>query len=147
MTFNFRIMKRYSEDNPTHYWFEVVEVFYGEDGIPMMWGEASMPVVDHLSIEDEESNEGFDESKFVRSEIGSEWAMIANDIAKNTEMLDEYDFKPGGRYYGHSEVQEMDEVIQAIASGDEELMEKHGLKSYSSADFIKRLYKDDEDEE
>lgn len=106
-----------------------------------------MPLVDHLSVEDEETNTGFDLSRFVRNQIGEEWAMIAQDIAKNSDILDEFDFKPGGKFYNHEEVQEMDAVVKAIQSGDEELLKELGITSYDSKDFIKRLYKDLDDDD
>ena len=57
MTWNFRIMRRYQKESPDLFWYEIVEVYYGEDGIPMMWADAHTPIVSDLDIEIENNTD------------------------------------------------------------------------------------------
>ena len=145
MTFNFRLMKRYDNNNPVNYWYEIVEIFYGEDKVPMFWGELSMPMVDSIQIQ-EDVIEGDNEHNYVVQEIANEWALIAKDIKRGGHVYDQFDFEPGGKYYGHEEAQEMNQYMEAIKSGDPDALADLGLTTVDSKDFIKRLMKDDDEE-
>jgi hypothetical protein len=147
MTFNFRLMKRYNPDNPTMYWYEIVEVFYGQDKVPAFWGEAYMPAVDQGLIDEVRADdEDFDEASFVRTELANEWALIAKDIVRDSEVFDEFDFEPGGKYYGHDEAKDMNEITAAVKSGDPEVLAELGITTVDSKDFIKKLMKEDDEE-
>ena len=115
MTWNFRIMRR-KDANPTYFWYEIVEVYYGEDGIPMMWSDAAGPLVSDLDIEFE-NNENTDLETFVKDRLLDEYTQMMRDIDSRGPILDERDFEGNGVYANHPEKAEMEKTIKEITEG------------------------------
>ena len=115
MTWNFRIMRR-KDANPTYFWYEIVEVYYGEDGIPMMWSDAAGPLVSDIDIEFE-NNENIDLETFVKDRLLDEYTQMMRDIDSRGPILDERDFEGNGVYANHPEKAEMEKTIKEITEG------------------------------
>ena len=138
-------MRRYQPESPETYWFEVVEVFYGDDGVPMMWGTASLPLVDDLGVNiAQDLDEEFELETFVKESLIEGYTMMMRDVDSRGPILDERDFEEGGIYADHPEAVEMKRVQEIIESGDEEEIKKLNLKEW---DPRKYLDEDDEDED
>jgi hypothetical protein len=117
MTFNFRIMRRYQPESPETYWFEVVEVFYGEDGIPMMWSEAGLPFVDDLGVDVAENiDSDFELETFVKESLIEGFTMMMRDVDSRGPILDQRDFEDDGVYANHPEYEEMLKQVEEIKS-------------------------------
>lgn len=130
-------MRRYNKDHPTDYWYELVEVFYGEDGRPMMWGNASVPMVSYMDVEDAEDENDFNLAKFIREQMANEWQMMGRDIGNDKPILDERDFEEGGLFADHPEALEMQKVAEVLDSGDDEAIAKLGLSTWDPNKFFK----------
>lgn len=106
MTWNYRIMRRFSPESPETFWFEIVEVFYGQDGVPMMFGSCTQPVVSNLELEIESdvAGEDLDVELYVKESLIEQFTMIMRDTDSRGPILDERDFDKGGVYADHPEV-------------------------------------------
>jgi len=142
MTWNFRIMRRYQPESPETYWFEVVEVFYGDDGVPMMWGPASLPLVDDLGVNiAQDLDKEFELETFVKESLIEGYTMMMRDVDSRGPILDERDFEEGGIYADHPDAVEMKRVQEIIESGDQEEIKKLNLKEWDPKNYL------DEDDE
>ena len=100
MTWNFRIMRRYQNESPEMFWYEIVEVYYGEDGIPMMWSDAHTPIVSDLDIEID-ATPNVDPETFIKECLLQEFTQMMRDCDTKGPILDERDFEKGGVYSDH----------------------------------------------
>ena len=135
MTWNFRIMRRYQKEKPEMFWYEIVEVFYREDGIPMMWGESHGPIVTDLDIE-LDSNDQQDLETFVKTNLTEQFAQLMRDIDGRGPILDERDFEKGGVYSDHPDAVQLQKDIEDISN----------MNSETIARLRAKLDKEDEDE-
>lgn len=105
MTWNYRIMRRYSPESPETYWYELVEVYYGEDGVPMMWGTATQPAVTRmeLEIEADVAEEELELETYVKESLIEQFTQMMRDTDSRGPILDERDFEKGGVYADHPE--------------------------------------------
>ena len=105
MTWNYRIMRRYSPESPETFWYEIVEVFYAGDGIPMMFTTASQPAVTHLEldVEADVAGEELDLETYVKESLLEQYTSIMKDADTRGPILDERDFDKGGVYADHPE--------------------------------------------
>ena len=131
MTWNYRIMRRYSPESPETYWYELVEVYYGDDGRPMMFGPATAPAVTsmELEIEADITDEELDLETYVKESLIEQYTMMMRDTDSRGPILDERDFEGGGVYADHPE---------AVA-----LLKK----AQANDDFDIRAYLDEEDDD
>ena len=109
MTWNYRIMRRYSPESPETYWYEIVEVFYAGDGIPMMFTTATQPAVTHMELETESdlSLTEIDLETYVKESLLEQYTMMLKDTDTRGPILDERDFDKGGVYADHPEAVEL----------------------------------------
>jgi len=135
MTWNFRIMRRYQHDKPDMFWYEIVEVYYGEDGIPMMWGDSHGPIVTDLDIE-LDSNDQQDLETFVKTNLTEQFAQLMRDIDGRGPILDERDFEKGGVYSDHPDAVQLQKDIEDISN----------MNSETIARLRAKLDEEDEDE-
>ena len=114
MTWNYRIMRRYSPESPETYWYEIVEVFYAGDGIPMMFTTATQPAVTHmeLEIESDLSLTEIDLETYVKESLLEQYTMMLKDTDTRGPILDERDFDKGGVYADHPEAVELAKKAQ-----------------------------------
>src|SRR6056300_704017 len=91
MTWNYRIMRRYSPESPETYWYELVEVYYGDDGRPMMFGPATAPAVTsmELEIEADVADEELDLETYVKESLIEQYTMMMRDTDSRGPILDE----------------------------------------------------------
>ena len=110
MTWNFRIMRRYQKESPDLFWYEIVEVYYGEEGIPMMWADAHTPIVSDLDIEIE-NNTDMNLETFIKDRLLEEFTMMMRDSDTKGPILDERDFEKGGVYSDHPDAVKLQQSI------------------------------------
>jgi hypothetical protein len=115
MTWNFRIMRRYEKESPDLFWYEIVEVYYGEDGIPMMWGTAHTPIVSDLDLE-MENNSNMDLESFVKERLLEEFTMMMRDSDSKGPILDERDFEKGGVYSDHPDAVKFKQITGEVSN-------------------------------
>jgi len=144
MSWNFRIMRRYNPESPDYYWYEIVECYYGEDGRPMMWCEATLPLVDQLDVQLDEDEAEQDIETYVKASMKEQFSQLARDIDVKGPIMDERDFEKGGVYYGHPEMIEMQQVSKAIENNDQETLRSLGYDTNPRS--LRDLF-DDEDED
>ena len=113
MTWNFRIMRRYQKESPDLFWYEIVEVYYGEDGIPMMWADAHTPIVSDLDIEIE-NNTDMNLETFIKDRLLEEFIMMMRDSDTKGPILDERDFEKGGVYSDHPDAVKLKQSIGEV---------------------------------
>lgn len=113
MTWNFRIMRRYQKESPDLFWYEIVEVYYGEDGIPMMWADAHTPIVSDLDIEIE-NNTDMNLETFIKDRLLEEFTMMMRDSDTKGPILDERDFEKGGVYSDHPDAVKLQQSIGEV---------------------------------
>jgi len=130
-------MRRYQPEAPETYWYEIVEVYYGDDGIPMMWAPGNMPVVTDLDIELLDNDENQELETFVKEGILEQFGLLMRDLDGKGPILDERDFDNGGVYADHPEVVQLRKAADQI--GTDELIERIRDKLRDEED-------DDEDE-
>jgi len=147
MSWNYRIMRRYPPESPENYYYDIVEVIYGEDGRPMMWTETTLPQVSDLDLDLENDHPDFDEDYFVRESLKMQFSRMAQDIDARAPLLDEHDFEPGGIYADHPDMKKFIEVAKAYEDGDEEALEEYGLIDIDIEEIRKRFAPDEDDED
>lgn len=113
MTWNFRIMRRYQNESPEMFWYEIVEVYYGEDGIPMMWSDAHTPIVSDLDIE-MDATPNVDPETFIKECLLQEFTQMMRDCDTNGPILDERDFEKGGVYSDHPDTVKLQQSIGEV---------------------------------
>ena len=139
MTWNYRIMRRYQPESPETYWYEIVEVYYGDDGIPMMWGTGHMPIIADLDIELlEQEEEDIDLEDFVKEGLLEQFTQLMRDVDSRGPILDERDFENGGVYADHRDAVKLRQVAEEL--GTDELVARIREKLKDEED-------DDEDEQ
>ena len=134
MTYNYRIMRRYFQEAPETYWYEIVEVYYGDDGIPMMWAPGIMPVITDFDIELLDNEENQELETFVKEGILEQFGSLMRDLDGKGPILDERDFDNGGVYADHPEVVQLRRAADQL--GTDELIER-----------IRDKLRDEEDDE
>ena len=135
-------MRRYQPESPETYWYEIVEVLYGKDGLPMMWNELSIPSISHVDIDIiESSDKDFDLQEFVKEGLLEQYTQLMRDVDAKAPMMDEMDFEDNGVYADHPEAIELRKVAEVLASGDEEEIAKLNLEQWEDEED------DDEDEQ
>ena len=127
-------MRRYQHDKPDMFWYEIVEVYYGEDGIPRLWGDSHGPITD-LEIE-LDSNDQQDLETFVKTNLTEQFAQLMRDIDGRGPILDERDFEKGGVYSDHPDAVQLQKDIEDISN----------MNSETIARLRAKLDKEDEDE-
>ena len=138
MNWNYRIMRRYSPEAPETYWYEIIEVFYGEDGIPMLWVPANMPVISDFDIELLDSEQDQELETFVKEGILEQFGMLMRDLDGKGPILDERDFDKGGVYADHPDVVQLRKTAEEF--GTDEMIARLKEKLEQEDD-------DDEDEQ
>jgi|TARA_R110000851_G_scaffold133924_2_gene269023 hypothetical protein len=113
MTWNFRIMRRYQNESPEMFWYEIVEVYYGEDGIPMMWSDAHTPIVSDLDIE-MDATPNVDPETFIKECLLQEFTQMMRDCDTKGPILDERDFEKGGVYSDHPDTVKLQQSIGEV---------------------------------
>jgi len=113
MTWNFRIMRRYQNESPEMFWYEIVEVYYGEDGIPMMWSNAHTPIVSDLDIE-MDATPNVDPETFIKECLLQEFTQMMRDCDTKGPILDERDFEKGGVYSDHPDTVKLQQSIGEV---------------------------------
>ena len=113
MTWNFRIMRRYQNESPEMFWYEIVEVYYGEDGIPMMWSDAHTPIVSDLDIEID-ATPNVDPETFIKECLLQEFTQMMRDCDTKGPILDERDFEKGGVYSDHPDTVKLQQSIGEV---------------------------------
>jgi len=117
MTWNFRIMRRYQKDSPDLFWYEIVEVYYGEDGLPMMWCDAHTPIVSDLDIEmesDRHKKNSMNLETFIKDRLLEEFTQMMRDSDSKGPILDERDFEKGGVYADHPDAVKLQKSIGEV---------------------------------
>jgi len=110
-------MRRYQPEAPETFWYELVEVFYGEDGRPMMFGNAILPYVSDMDLDIEEI-QSIDLEDFVKESIREQFANLLRDIDGRGPILDERDFENGGVYADHPEVVQLRKSTEQLSMDD-----------------------------
>ena len=95
------------------FWYEIVEVYYGEDGIPMMWADAHTPIVSDLDIEIE-NNTDMNLETFIKDRLLEEFIMMMRDSDTKGPILDERDFEKGGVYSDHPDAVKLQQSIGEV---------------------------------
>ena len=131
-------MRRYFQEAPETYWYEIVEVYYGDDGIPMMWSTGDMPIVADLDIELLEQEDDIDLETFVKEGLLEQFTQLMRDVDSRGPILDERDFENGGVYADHPDAVKLRQVAEEL--GTEELVARIREKLKDEED-------DDEDEQ
>ena len=131
-------MRRYQPEAPETYWYEIVEVYYGDDGIPMMWSTGDMPIVADLDIELLEQEDDIDLETFVKEGLLEQFTQLMRDVDGRGPILDERDFENGGVYADHPDAVKLRLVAEEL--GTEELVARIREKLKDEED-------DDEDEQ
>lgn len=147
MTWNFRIMRQYNPESPEYYWYEIVECYYGEDGRPMMWNEATLPIVDELDVEIDEEEAEKDLEFYIKESLKAQFVQLAQDIDIKGPIMDQRDFEYGGVYYGHPEYVEMQQIAQAVKNNDQEALRSLGIEEGNPRSLRDIFDEDDEDDE
>jgi hypothetical protein len=106
-------MRRYQKESPDLFWYEIVEVYYGEDGIPMMWADAHTPIVSDLDIEIE-NNTDMNLETFIKDRLLEEFTMMMRDSDTKGPILDERDFEKGGVYSDHPDAVKLQQSIGEV---------------------------------
>jgi|TARA_B100001094_G_C18164476_1_gene791235 hypothetical protein len=106
-------MRRYQKESPDLFWYEIVEVYYGEDGIPMMWADAHTPIVSDLDIEIE-NNTDMNLETFIKDRLLEEFIMMMRDSDTKGPILDERDFEKGGVYSDHPDAVKLQQSIGEV---------------------------------
>jgi len=131
-------MRRYQQEAPETYWYEIVEVYYGDDGIPMMWSTGDMPIVADLDIELLEQEDDVDLETFVKEGLLEQFTQLMRDVDGRGPILDERDFENGGVYADHPDAVKLRKAAEEL--GTEDLIARIREKLKDEED-------DDEDED
>jgi len=140
-------MRRYPPESPENYYYDIVEVVYGEDGRPMMWNDTTLPQVTNLDLDIENDHPDFDEDYFVRESLKVQFSTMAQDIDSRGPILDERDFEPGGIYSDHPDLSRFREIAVAVEQGDEDALDEMGLIDIDIEEIKKRFSPDNDDSE
>ena len=139
MTWNYRIMRRYQPEAPETYWYEIVEIYYGDDGIPMMWSTGDMPIVADLDIELLEQEDDIDLETFVKEGLLEQFTQLMRDVDGRGPILDERDFEKGGVYADHPDAVKLRKAAEELGTEDLIARIREKLKDEEDDDEDERL--------